>query len=79
MHHKSKSDLGICFHALGSLLSNSTHYSYAFVKEQRDHWHPDRFSRLGAPAQKERLTKKAEQLFVLMSALIDHLKNEARA
>lgn len=78
LHHKTKTDLGVCIHELASLLKGFSEFSYAFVKDQRNQWHPDRFSRLCVPEKKDVFAKKAEQLFMLMSGWMDHMERESR-
>jgi methylenetetrahydrofolate dehydrogenase (NADP+)/methenyltetrahydrofolate cyclohydrolase/formyltetrahydrofolate synthetase len=61
---------GLCLHDLETLLRGSGCYAYAWLKEQRNIWHPDRFARFCQPAHAGQLKVKAEQLFVLYGVLM---------
>ncbi|KAI4956932.1 hypothetical protein J4E86_005404 [Alternaria arbusti] len=70
----SVSSLGICFHDLLALLQGSGKYSYEWLKETRNLWHPDRFARFCHPDHVEGLKLKAEQMFVMYGILMDATK-----
>jgi methylenetetrahydrofolate dehydrogenase (NADP+)/methenyltetrahydrofolate cyclohydrolase/formyltetrahydrofolate synthetase len=61
---------GFCVHDLETLLRGSECYAQAWLKEQRNVWHPDRFARFCEPAHAGQLKIKAEQLFVLYGVLM---------
>ena len=63
--------LGICIHDLMVLLDGSGRYSYEWLKEERNAWHPDRFARFCHPEHADRLKPMAEQMFVLYGVLMD--------
>ncbi|KAH7383835.1 hypothetical protein BKA66DRAFT_529275 [Pyrenochaeta sp. MPI-SDFR-AT-0127] len=65
------SSLGICVHDLNVLLNGSDRYSYEWLKEERNVWHPDRFARFCQPEHTERLKPMAEQMFVFYGILMD--------
>ncbi|KAH7130211.1 hypothetical protein B0J11DRAFT_430713 [Dendryphion nanum] len=71
--------LGICHHDLERLLRGADTYSYAFLKDERNKWHPDKFARLCHPNHREELTKKAECVFVFVGLLMDMLSAESNA
>jgi methylenetetrahydrofolate dehydrogenase (NADP+)/methenyltetrahydrofolate cyclohydrolase/formyltetrahydrofolate synthetase len=52
------------------LLRGSGRYSYAWLKEERNIWHPDRFSRFCQADFVDQLKVKAEQMFVLYGVLM---------
>jgi hypothetical protein len=64
----------ICIHDLTKLLQGSGRFGVQLVKEERNKWHPDRFALFCHPEKREDLKKSAEELFVLMGLLIDHLE-----
>ncbi|CAN9150388.1 unnamed protein product [Alternaria alternata] len=68
------SKLGICTHDLRALLQASGKYSYEWLKEERNLWHPDRFARFIHPDHMERLTLMAEQMFVMYGILMEACK-----
>lgn len=68
---KSPELLGICLHDLQALLEGSNRYSYAWLKEERNLWHPDRFARFCVPERAGELKIKAEQMFVLYGVLME--------
>lgn len=61
---------GVCYHDLEGLLRGSGRYSYAWLKEERNIWHPDRFSRFCQADFVDQLKVKAEQMFVLYGVLM---------
>ncbi|KAH6870468.1 hypothetical protein BKA58DRAFT_177293 [Alternaria rosae] len=63
------SSLGICVHDLLALLSGSGKYTYKWLKETRNFWHPDRFARFSNVDQ-----NKAEQMFVMYGILMEASK-----
>jgi methylenetetrahydrofolate dehydrogenase (NADP+)/methenyltetrahydrofolate cyclohydrolase/formyltetrahydrofolate synthetase len=65
---------GTCIHDLQILLRGSGCYSYAWLKEQRNIWHPDRFARFCQPDHAGQLKIKAEQMFVFYSLLMQSEK-----
>lgn len=65
--------LGICVHDLTMLLEGSGSYSYKWLKEGRNVWHPDRFARFCRPEHAERLKALAEEMFVLYGLLMEAL------
>lgn len=67
----SGSQLGVCGHNLQALLSGSGRYSSAWLKEERNVWHPDKFARYCHPTHKERLKASAQEMFVLYGVLMD--------
>ena len=67
--------LGICLHDLMILLEGSGRYSYEWLKEERNLWHPDRFARFCHADHTDRLKLLAEQMFVLYGILMDRCKN----
>ncbi|KNG51662.1 hypothetical protein TW65_01059 [Stemphylium lycopersici] len=68
------SSLGICIHDLGTLLSASDSYSYEWLKDGRNLWHPDRFARFCQAGQAERLKLRAECMFVMYGKLMDKFR-----
>ena len=68
------SSLGICVHDLLALLQGSGKYSYEWLKETRNLWHPDRFARFCHADQAEDLKLKAEKMFVMYGILMDAIK-----
>lgn len=68
------SSVGICIHDLNILLEGSGSYSYEWLKEGRNVWHPDRFARFCQSGYAEGLKPKAEQVFVLYGILMDACK-----
>ena len=58
----------------GALLQASGKYSYEWLKEERNLWHPDRFARFVHPDHMERLTLMAEQMFVMYGILMEACK-----
>jgi methylenetetrahydrofolate dehydrogenase (NADP+)/methenyltetrahydrofolate cyclohydrolase/formyltetrahydrofolate synthetase len=68
------SSLGICVHDLLVLLQGSGKYSYEWLKEGRNVWHPDRFARFCHSDQMEGLKLKAEQMFVMYGILMEVCK-----
>jgi methylenetetrahydrofolate dehydrogenase (NADP+)/methenyltetrahydrofolate cyclohydrolase/formyltetrahydrofolate synthetase len=71
---ESVSSLGICVHDLLALLQGSGKYSYEWLKEARNLWHPDRFARFCHSDQVEDLKLKAEQMFVMYGILMEASK-----
>jgi methylenetetrahydrofolate dehydrogenase (NADP+)/methenyltetrahydrofolate cyclohydrolase/formyltetrahydrofolate synthetase len=63
--------LGICVHDLLALLEGSGRYSYEWLKEGRNCWHPDRFARFCHPGHADRLKPMAEQMFVMYGMLME--------
>ncbi|KAF2648924.1 hypothetical protein K491DRAFT_573696, partial [Lophiostoma macrostomum CBS 122681] len=70
-HNKAAGDLNICAHELEHLLRGSGCYSHAFLKEERNKWHPDKFARHCHPAHRDDLKRKSQELFVMMGLLMD--------
>lgn len=68
--------LGICVHNLQALLMGSGTYSYEWLKEERNVWHPDKFARYCQADHKERLRPNAQELFVLYGVLMDKCRAE---
>ncbi|KAF1833646.1 hypothetical protein BDW02DRAFT_598908 [Decorospora gaudefroyi] len=68
---KEASLLGICIHDLLALLEGSGSYSYEWLKEGRNFWHPDRFARFCHPEHADRLKPMAEQMFKMYGVLMD--------
>jgi hypothetical protein len=68
--------LGICSHDLQTLLEGSGCYSYAWLKEERNVWHPDKFAMYCDPEHKERLKESAQEVFVLYGVLMDMCSQE---
>ncbi|EUC36234.1 hypothetical protein COCCADRAFT_23977 [Bipolaris zeicola 26-R-13] len=68
---QDESLLGICIHDLLALLEGSGRFSYEWLKEGRNLWHPDRFARFCKPEEAERLKPMAEQMFVMHGTLMD--------
>ena len=68
------SGLGICTHDLLVLLQASGKYSYGWLKEERNVWHPDRYARFCHPDHVERLRLQAEQMFVMYGILMEDCK-----
>lgn len=66
------SSLGICVHDLQSLLNGSGRFSYEWLKEGRNLWHPDRFARFCHPEAVERLKPLAEQMFVMYGIFMEN-------
>lgn len=65
---------GICIHDLSTLLSASGNYSYEWLKDGRNIWHPDRFVRFCQPGQAERLKPMTECMFVMYGKLMDKFR-----
>jgi hypothetical protein len=63
--------IGMCVHNLHTLLEGSGHYSYDWLKEERNVWHPDQFARYCHPSCKEQLKTHAQEVFVLYGVLMD--------
>lgn len=68
---KTTTRIGICVHDLHMLLEGSGNYSYDWLKEERNVWHPDKFARYCHPSHKERLRTCAQEVFVLYGVLMD--------
>ncbi|KAF1937632.1 hypothetical protein EJ02DRAFT_356414 [Clathrospora elynae] len=68
------SSLGICAHDLLLLLEGSDNFSYGWIKEGRNMWHPDRFARFCHAEHAERLKPMAGQMFVLYGILMEACK-----
>ncbi|KZM27371.1 uncharacterized protein EKO05_0010475 [Ascochyta rabiei] len=68
---KSSTQLGICVHDLQTLLQGSGRYSCAWLKEERNVWHPDKFARFCVAGRKEQLKACAQEVFVLYGVLMD--------
>ncbi|KAF2623885.1 hypothetical protein BU25DRAFT_349118 [Macroventuria anomochaeta] len=68
---KGGSKPGICIHDLQTLLEGSGCYSYEWLKEERNVWHPDKFARYCHPEHKEHLKTSAQEVFVLYGVLMD--------
>lgn len=73
---KSDTLLGICVHDLQTLLEGSGQYSYEWLKEERNVWHPDRFARYCRPERKEQLKASAQEVFVLYGVLMDECSQQ---
>ncbi|KAJ4337780.1 hypothetical protein N0V95_008238 [Ascochyta clinopodiicola] len=73
---KSNTQLGICVHDLQTLLMGSERYSYAWLKEERNVWHPDRFARFCDVERRDRLKEEAREVFVLYGVLMDMCEGE---
>jgi methylenetetrahydrofolate dehydrogenase (NADP+)/methenyltetrahydrofolate cyclohydrolase/formyltetrahydrofolate synthetase len=65
--------LGICAHDLMVLLEGSGCYSLEWIKDSRNMWHPDRFTRYCIPEHADGLKVMAQQLFVLYGILMEAL------
>lgn len=63
--------LGVCVHGLRGLLRGSGCYSYEWLKEERNVWHPDKFARYCRAEYKEGLKGCAQEVFVLYGVLMD--------
>jgi methylenetetrahydrofolate dehydrogenase (NADP+)/methenyltetrahydrofolate cyclohydrolase/formyltetrahydrofolate synthetase len=63
--------LGICTHDLMVLLEGSGCYALEWIKDSRNMWHPDRFTRYCMPEHADRLKVMAQQLFVLYGVLME--------
>ena len=61
----------LCIHNLKKLLQASEQYSYEWLKEERNVWHPDKFGRFCHPDYKEQLKLEAQELFVMYGVLMD--------
>lgn len=68
---QDESLLGICVHDLLALLEGSGRFSYEWLKEGRNLWHPDRFAQFCKPEEAERLKPMAEEMFVMYGILMD--------
>jgi methylenetetrahydrofolate dehydrogenase (NADP+)/methenyltetrahydrofolate cyclohydrolase/formyltetrahydrofolate synthetase len=68
---EDEASVGICVHDLMVLLGGSGCYSHEWLKESRNMWHPDRFSRYCVPAVADQLKAKAQQMFVLYGLLME--------
>lgn len=68
---RDNTQLRICVHDLQTLLAGSGCYSFQWLKEERNVWHPDKFARYCHPEHKERLTAFAQEVFVLYGVLMD--------
>jgi hypothetical protein len=66
------SSLGICIHDLQTLLEGSGSFSYEWLKEGRNLWHPDRFARFCKRGEADRLKPLAEQMFVMYGMLMEN-------
>lgn len=64
----------VCIHDLTKLLQGSGRFGVQLVKEERNKWHPDKFALFCHPERRDHLKKTAEELFVLMGLLMDHLE-----
>jgi hypothetical protein len=76
--NKDDGNLQICPHEVEQLLRGSGCYSYAFLKDERNKWHPDKFARHCHPTHRENLKSKSQELFVEMGLLMDVLEEEER-
>jgi methylenetetrahydrofolate dehydrogenase (NADP+)/methenyltetrahydrofolate cyclohydrolase/formyltetrahydrofolate synthetase len=68
----------LCIHNLEKLLQASGTYSYEWLKEERNVWHPDKFGRFCHPDHKEELKLEAQELFVMYGVLMDKCRAEKR-
>ena len=68
---RDDTQLGICIHDLQTLLEGSGCYSYEWLKEERNVWHPDKFARYCHPDHKEQLKVLAQEVFVLYGILMN--------
>jgi hypothetical protein len=68
---KGGTQWGICVHNLQALLEGSGYYSYEWLKEERNVWHPDKFARYCHPDHKEQLKVLAQEVFILYGILMN--------
>ena len=68
---RGNTQLRACVHDLQTLLVGSGCYSFQWLKEERNIWHPDKFARYCHPEHKERLIACAQEVFVLYGVLMD--------
>lgn len=68
---RTTTQIGICVHDLHTLLEGSGQYSYDWLKEERNVWHPDKFARYCQPSHKEQLKISVQEVFVLYGILMD--------
>lgn len=68
---RTTTQTGICVHDLHTSLERSGQYSYDWLKEERNVWHPDKFARYCQPSHKEQLKVSAHEVFVLYGVLMD--------
>ncbi|KAL6705085.1 hypothetical protein ACN47E_007344 [Coniothyrium glycines] len=68
---QSPGSLDICIHDLTTLLEGSGQYTAAWLKEKRNMWHPDRFTRYCHSEHADRLKGLSAQIFALYSILMD--------
>jgi hypothetical protein len=73
---RDSTQLGICVHNLQTLLEGSGQYSYNWLKEERNVWHPDKFARYCHVEHKEHLKTSAQEVFVLYGILMDVCKQQ---
>lgn len=71
---KTTTQTGICVHELHTLLDGSGRYSFDWLKEERNVWHPEKFARYCHPSHKEHLKASAQEVFVLYGVLMDTCK-----
>ncbi|KAF1931286.1 uncharacterized protein M421DRAFT_417934 [Didymella exigua CBS 183.55] len=67
---------GICVHDLQTLLEGSGKYSYDWLREERNVWHPDKFARYCHAQHKEHIKTSAQEVFVLYGVLMDMCKQQ---
>jgi methylenetetrahydrofolate dehydrogenase (NADP+)/methenyltetrahydrofolate cyclohydrolase/formyltetrahydrofolate synthetase len=66
----------LCIHNLETLLETSGEYSYEWLKEERNVWHPDKFARFCHPNFQKDLKTEAQELFVMYGVLMDKCRVE---
>lgn len=67
-----------CKHNVEQFLRSSGKFSLELVKEQRTHWHPDKFSSCRKDLKAD-FTKRAESLFRVLQPMYEELKRKEAA
>ncbi|ORY14054.1 hypothetical protein BCR34DRAFT_599468 [Clohesyomyces aquaticus] len=63
-----------CVHDMATLLQGSGKLTYSYVKVERNHWHPDKVSRLYPESQNDEFKNKAQGLFVLIGVVMEKIQ-----
>ena len=71
---KEFGSIGICVHDLEKVYRAAPQYTREFLKGERMKWHPDKVARYCHPAVKESVKHKSQQMFVMLTMLMEHLK-----
>lgn len=75
LHKSEPQGIKACRHDVENLMRASGSYSYEWLRQERLRWHPDRFGRLCDESWRESGRKMAEEMFKIIDALMEDLKN----